>query len=167
MLQKGRTKFLFIVPGIAWVLVFTIFPLLYSFRLSFYQAKLGSPQRFIGLQNYIRAFSDYRWTGAVLVTLFFVFFSVILTVTLGLGLAMLFNRPIKGQRVFRSLFTIPMFTAPVALGYLGLTMFHEEVGAINTILRAIGLLHPPAWFSDVWMARWAIVIVDVWQWTPF
>ena len=167
MLQKGRTKLLFVVPGIAWVLIFTIFPLLYSLRLSFYQAKMGTPMRFIGLQNYVRAFSDYRWTNAVFVTLFFVFCSVLLTVSLGLGLAMLFNRPIRGQRVFRSLFTIPMFTAPVALGYLGLTMFHEEVGAINTILRALGMLHLPAWFSNVWMARWAIVIVDVWQWTPF
>jgi len=58
MLQKGRTKLLFVVPGIAWVLIFTIFPLLYSLRLSFYQAKMGTPMRFIGLQNYVRAFSD-------------------------------------------------------------------------------------------------------------
>ena len=89
------------------------------------------------------------------------------TVGLGLGLALLFNRPIRGQRTFRSLFTMPMFTAPIALGYLGLTIFHEDVGAVNTILRALGVANLPAWGSDVWTARMAIVIVDVWQWTPF
>ena len=90
-----------------------------------------------------------------------------LTVLLGLGLALLFNRPIRGQRVFRSLFTMPLFTAAIALGYLGLTIFHEQVGAVNTVLRALGMVNLPAWFSDVWLARMAIVLVDIWQWTPF
>jgi multiple sugar transport system permease protein len=167
MHTKSRAKHLFVLPGIIWVLAFTIFPLLYSLRLSFFQAKLGTPSRFIGLQNYIRAFGDYRWQNATFVTVFFVLCSVTLTVGLGLGLALLFHRPVRGQRVFRSVFTMPMFTAPIALGYLGLTIFHEDVGAVNTILRAVGVEHLPRWFSDIWMARLAIVIVDVWQWTPF
>jgi multiple sugar transport system permease protein len=93
--------------------------------------------------------------------------SVTLTVLLGLGLALLFNRPIRGQRIFRSLFTMPLFAAPIALGYLGLTIFHEQVGAVNSILRALGMVNLPGWFSDVWLARVAIVLVDSWQWTPF
>jgi multiple sugar transport system permease protein len=167
MHTKSRIKYLFVVPGIIWVLSFTVFPLLYSLRLSFYQAKMGTPWRFIGLQNYIRAFGDYRWQNATFVTVFFAVCSVTLTVGMGLGLALLFNRPLRGQRVFRSVFTMPMFTAPIALGYLGLTIFHEDVGAVNTILRALGDTNLPRWFSDIWMARLAIVIVDVWQWTPF
>ena len=167
MHTKSRAKHLFVLPGIIWVLAFTVFPLLYSLRLSFFQAKMGIPSRFIGLQNYVRAFGDYRWQNATFVTVFFVVCSVTLTVGLGLGLALLFHRPIRGQRVFRSLFTMPMFTAPIALGYLGLTIFHEDVGAVNTILRAVGVEHLPRWFSDIWMARMTIVIVDVWQWTPF
>ena len=134
MQHRSRIKFLFVLPGIIWVLAFTIFPLLYSLRLSFYQARMGNPERFVGLQNYIRAFGDYRWQNAVAVTLFFVLMSVTLTVGAGLALAMLFHRPIRGQRVFRALFTMPMFTAPIALGYLGLTIFHEDVGAVNTVL---------------------------------
>ncbi len=167
MQQRTRTKFLFVVPGIIWVLCFTIFPLLYSLRLSFMQAKMGTPSRFVGVQNYVRAFHDYRVADAASVTLFFVLCSVIFTVLLGLGLALIFNRAIRGQRAFRALFTMPMFTAPVALGYLGLTIFHEQVGAINTVLAALGVLNLPPWFSSVWLARLAVVIVDVWQWTPF
>ena len=129
--------------------------------------KDGESRTFVGLQNYIRAFGDYRWQNAVAVTLFFVLMSVTLTVGAGLALAMLFHRPIRGQRVFRALFTMPMFTAPIALGYLGLTIFHEDVGAVNTVLRALGVVNLPRWFSDIWMARLTIVLVDVWQWTPF
>ncbi len=166
-MQYSRVKYLFVLPGIVWVLVFTIFPLLYSLRLSFFYARLGREQRFVGLENFARAFTDYRFWNSLQVTLFFVGVSVTLTVLLGLGLALLFHRPMRGQRVFRSLFTMPLFTAPIALGYLGLTIFHEEVGAVNTVLRALGMVDLPRWFSDVWLARLAIVLVDVWQWTPF
>ncbi len=167
MQEQSRIKWLFVGPGILWVLVFTIFPLLYSLRLSFVRARLGQAQRFNGLKNFGRAFSDYRFWDTLEVTVLLVVVSVTLTVLLGLGLALLFNRPMRGQRLFRSLFTMPLFTAPIALGYLGLTIFHEQIGAVNTVLRALGMLDLPRWFSNVWLARLAIVLVDVWQWTPF
>jgi multiple sugar transport system permease protein len=148
------------------VLAFTIYPLIRSLFLSFTNTRMGKTGDFVGLQNYIRALGDYRFVNSVWVTLFFVVCSVVLTVGLGLGLALIFNRPIRGQRVFRSLFTLPMFTAPIALGYLGLTIFHEDVGAVNTILRAIGV-GSASWGSGRLDARAAIVLVDVWQWTPF
>jgi len=164
---RSKVKFLFVLPGILWVLAFTIYPLIRSLTLSFTNARMGRTGQFIGLQNYIRAVGDYRFQSSVGITLFFVICSVVLTVGIGLGLALLFNRPMRGQRVFRSLFTMPMFTAPIALGYLGLTIFHEDVGAVNTILRALGVANLPRWGSDIWTARAAIVLVDVWQWTPF
>jgi len=171
MAKKERIKYLFVGPGILWVLIFTIFPLLYSFRLSFFHARLGRPERFIWLDNFGRAFTDYRFWSVLEVTVFFVVFNVVLTVLIGLVLAMLVSRPLRkplrGQRVIRSLLTMPLFTAPIALGYLGLTIFHEEVGAINTVLRTMGMLNLPAWFSDPWLARLAISLVDIWQWTPF
>jgi multiple sugar transport system permease protein len=167
MQQQSRIKWLFVGPGIIWVLAFTIFPLLYSLRLSFMKARLGRPERFHGLENFRRAFSDYRFWDSLEVTLLFVLVSVTLTILLGLGLALLFHRPMRGQRIFRSLFTMPLFTAPIALGYLGLTIFHEDIGAVNTVLRALGMVDLPAWFSNVWLARLAIILVDVWQWTPF
>ncbi len=167
MLKRDRIKFLFVVPGIVWVLVFTMFPLLYSLRLSFFHARLVGDQEFIWLANFGRAFGDYRFWRVLRVTLFFVGVNVSVTVVLGLALALLFNRAMRGQRVFRSIFTMPLFTAPIALGYLGLTIFHEEVGAVNTVLRAMGMLDLPRWFSNIWLARIAISLVDIWQWTPF
>ena len=167
MLERSRLKWLFVGPGIIWVLAFTMFPLLYSLRLSFMRARLGQPQTWNGLKNYARAFTDYRFWDTLEVTVMFVIASVVLTVSMGLGLALLFNRPMPGRRIFRSLFTMPMFAAPIALGYLGLTIFHEQVGAVNTVLSALGMVNLPPWFSSVWLARLAILLVDVWQWTPF
>ncbi len=171
MRRKEPVKFLFVVPGIAWVALFTLFPLLYSLRLAFMKARLTGPQRFIWFSNFGQAFSDYRFWGVLVTTLYFVVFDVALTVALGLVLALIFSRPLRkalgGSRFFRSLFTMPMFTAPIALGYLGLTIFHEDVGAVNTVLKALGMINAPRWFSDVWLARFAISIVDIWQWTPF
>ena len=167
MLYKDRIKYLFVGPGIVWVLAFTLFPLLYSLRLSFLNARLGSDETFVALQNFARAGDDYRFWNALSISVFFVVVSVTVTVLLGLGLALLFNRQIRGLRVFRSVFTLPLFTAPIALGYLGLTIFHEDVGPINLALRALGMTEPPGWLHDVWAARAAIVLVDAWQWTPF
>jgi len=113
---RSKAKFFFVLPGILWVLAFTIYPLIRSLTLSFTNARMGKPGEFVGLQNYIRAFSDYRFINSAWITLFFVACSVLFTVGLGLGLALLFNRRIRGQRVFRSLFTLPMFTAPIAIG---------------------------------------------------
>jgi multiple sugar transport system permease protein len=166
-MQRSRMKYLFVLPGILWVLTFTIFPLLYSLRLSFFKARLGRPEKFIGLQNYVDAFKDYRFWDAMEVTLIFVIASTTITVLGGLGLALLFNREMRGQRVFRALFTMPIFTSAIAVGYLGLTIFHEQVGAVNTVLMALGMTHPPAWFSNIWLARLAVILVDTWQWTPF
>ncbi len=171
MIRREPIKFAFVVPGIVWVLVFTIFPLLYSLRLSFLHARLSGPQTFVWFQNFAQAFGDYKFWNSLSVTVYFVVFDVTLTVALGLGLALLFARPLRralrGNRFFRSLFTMPLFTAPIALGYLGLTIFHEEVGAVNTVLRALGAVTPPHWFSNIWLARLAISLVDIWQWTPF
>lgn len=166
-MQRSRIKYLFVLPGILWVLSFTIFPLLYSLRLSFMRARLGRPSKFIGLQNYIDAFQDYRFWNALEVSLIFVIASTVFTVLVGLGLALLFNREMRGQRVFRALFTMPIFTSAIAVGYLGLTIFHEQVGAVNTVLIALGMTDPPKWFSNVWLARMAVLLVDTWQWTPF
>jgi multiple sugar transport system permease protein len=171
MVKKERIKFLFVGPGIVWVLFFTVFPLLYSLRLSFFKARLGQEQTFIWLRNFGQAFGDYRFWAVLKVTIFFVGVDVLLSVFIGLVLALLVSRPlrkpIRGQRAIRSFLTMPLFTAPIALGYLALTLFHEEVGAINSILRAMGMLNLPNWFSMPWMARIAIAMVDIWQWTPF
>ncbi len=92
--------------------------------------------------------------------------SVGVTLVLGTLLALALNRGLRGSRAFRALSILPMFAAPIALGYLGMTIFYEQGGPINNIISGLGLQAVP-WLSN---GRWALVsilAVDVWQWTPF
>ena len=162
----NAAKYIFVLPGIIWVLVFTLFPLLYSLRMSVFESYLGLPERFVGFANYLRAFGDYQFWTALQVTVILVAISVCGTVLLGLLLALLFNQRIRGIRVLRALFTLPLFATPVAIGYLAITIYDEDTGPVNALLTSIGLHGIPWLSSPVWSVI-AVALVDIWQWTPF
>jgi multiple sugar transport system permease protein len=169
MKSRNRAGLFFLLPGVVWVLCFTLFPLLYSLGLSFTDKRIGRrprPVQFIGFENYADIFSDNRVSEVLEMTVFIVLGSVLLTVLLGILVAWLFNHDIPGLRVFRAILTLPIFAAPIALGQLGMILFNEQSGPINQMLRAIGA-GTVYWITDPWSARFAVLIVDVWQWTPF
>ncbi|HSV30842.1 MAG TPA: sugar ABC transporter permease [Atribacteraceae bacterium] len=163
MKEKGN---IFVLPAIGWVLLFTIFPLLYSLRVALSQVVFGRITGWAGLSNFARMFGDHRFWQVLQFTLYFVVASVTITVLLGLGLALIFNRKMRGLKFFRALLTTPLFAAPVAIGYLGVMLFNERSGPINVLLRTLGLPEG-AWLSNPAWARASVILVDVWQWTPF
>ena len=114
----------------------------------------------------INVLTDYRFWGAFRVTIIFVLGGLALSVGLGLLFALLFNRQIKGVQVFRTLSTMPLFTAPVALGYIFMIIFYENGGPINNFLTTIISKQVP-WLSNPNWAVFSILIADTWQWTPF
>lgn len=155
----------FVAPAVLWLVVFTIFPLLYSLYLSFHGSRFLRITRFVGLDNYRLVLTDYRFWQGFRVTLLFVVVGTIVSVILGLVLALLFNRPVRGVRLFRALATMPLFAAPVAVGYLSLIILYET-GPVNEVLRLLGLSRVP-WISHPFWAKLAVLYADVWQWTPF
>lgn len=170
--RRGRlnadkmAKYVFILPGVIWVLVFTIFPLIYSLRESFFESYLGLPEHFVGLDSFIRAFGDYQFWEALRITLILVVSSVTATVVLGLLLALLFHQNIRGIRVLRALFTLPLFATPVAVGYLGIIIFASDNGPVDAMLNAVGL-KGIAWLDSGTGSLAAVALTDIWQWTPF
>jgi multiple sugar transport system permease protein len=169
MAHRNRIGRLFLLPGVIWVLCFTLFPLLYSLYLSFTNKRLGRrnrPTEWIGTENYAEILSDNRVSEVLEMTVFIILGSVMLTVVLGTFIAWLFNHEIPGLRAFRAILTLPIFAAPIALGQLGMILFNEQSGPINHMITGLGL-DPVYWFTDPWSARFAVLIVDVWQWTPF
>jgi len=164
--DKDRSRILFIAPAIIWLLTFTLFPLLYSLYLSLHGSRFLRVTHFVGLENYRMVLTDYRFWQAFRVTLIFVVSNVAATTILGLLLALLFNHPIKGIRLFRTLSTIPLFAAPVAIGYICMIIFYEEGGPINNLLITLGM-NGINWISDPFWAKVAVCLADVWQWTPF
>jgi multiple sugar transport system permease protein len=164
--SRDRSRWVFLLPAVIWILAFTVFPLGYAIVSSLYSYRFGRRNEFIGLDNYARLFTDENLHNSLWVTLIFVFFTVSIQMVLGFGLALLLNREMRGKNLLRAIMVLPLFATPVALGYLGITIFYETNGPINAALRQIGIFTVP-WISNPFWAKVAIIIVDIWQWTPF
>jgi len=163
---QDRSRFVFLLPAVVWILAFTIFPLLYAVYNSFWSFRFGRRNEFVGFDNFARLFTDKNLHNGLWVTLIFVFFTVLIQMLLGFGLALLLNREMRGKNVLRAIMVLPLFATPVALGYLGITIFYETNGPINLLLRQMGMTGIP-WISNPFWAKVAIILVDIWQWTPF
>ncbi|MCS6827892.1 MAG: sugar ABC transporter permease, partial [Caldilinea sp.] len=159
-------KFFFIMPAVIWVLLFTIFPLLYALYTSFFSFRFGRINQFVGFANYFRLFTDANLHNGLRVTLTFVIITVTVQMLLGFGLALLLNREMRGKSVLRAIMVLPLFATPVAVGYLSITLFYEINGPINELLRALGGAGIP-WLSNPFWALVAVILIDIWQWTPF
>jgi multiple sugar transport system permease protein len=191
----SRNRFLFIAPAVLWVLAFTIFPLGYSLVMSFTKLEnrvevvrervpmvdeqgnpvlnaRGEPRTrtvtnrtevsewtWVGITNFTRVFNDGQVASAVRVTAIFVVVAVTVQIVLGMALAVLFNRALPARPLFRSVMILPIFATPIAVGYLFFTIFYEEGGPLS--FAGIPWLSSPGW------ALVSVIIVDVWQWTPF
>lgn len=164
--RRQPIKWLFILPSIVWVLSFTLFPFGYAIYTSLHSYRFGQINEFVGLNNYRRLLYDDVLHQDLITTLTIVSIAVSVEMLLGVGLALLFNREIRGKSVFRTIVTLPIFATPVAVGYLGITLFYEEGGPINSLITAIG--GPQiAWLSSPNGAKAAVIITDIWQWAPF
>lgn len=195
MRWTSRVRLLFLMPAVLWVLAFTIVPLVYSLYTAFHNVtnetvvnrvevprldKDGKPAlkpdgtprmktevvretvtkwEFVGLRNFARIFGDAVVWEAVKVTALFVAVGVSVQMALGLLLALLFNREMPGRSFLRTMMILPIFATPVAAGYLFFTIFYEEGGPLGW--TGIPWLSNPSW------ALVSVIIVDIWQWTPF
>ena len=155
----------FIIPTIAFLIVFNIFPLIYSLGYSFtdFRASSNAPAAFIGLQNYRDLLDDDHVWNNFSVTARYVLLSVGGQVLLGFGVAMLLNRRIPFKGLFTTLLLVPMMMSPVVVGLFWELLYSPSWGIIN---YALGL-GDFAWLSDPDVALYAIAITDIWMWSPF
>jgi len=156
---------LFIIPTIAFLIVFNIFPLIYSLGYSFtdFRASSNAPAEFVGLQNYRDLLEDEHVWNNFSVTARYVIVSVGGQVLLGFGVAMLLNRRIPFKGLFTTLLLVPMMMSPVVVGLFWALLYSPSWGIIN---YALGL-GDFAWLSDPDVALYAIAITDIWMWSPF
>ena len=156
---------LFIIPTIAFLIVFNIFPLIYSLGYSFtdFRASSNAPASFVGLQNYRDLLADDHVWNNFSVTARYVLLSVGGQVLLGFGVALLLNRRIPFKGLFTTLLLVPMMMSPVVVGLFWQLLYSPSWGIIN---YALGL-GDFAWLSDPDVALYAIAITDIWMWSPF
>ena len=162
--------YLFIAPAVLVMAGALLWPLAHSVWLSFHEWKLGTPQSaavFTGLENYRILLADPDTLTSLRVTLVFAFTVVVLELALGVGLALMLERPIRGMSVFRTIFIMPMMIAPIVVGLVWRYMYNEQFGPLAQVLRLLGVEKSPPWLSSPDWALASVIIADVWQWTPF
>lgn len=167
MVGLKRYKALFLVPGLAALVLVIVFPLLFTLRVSFSSWNVSSPEMdFIGFDNYVRMFSDERFWASIGRLALLGGGTVLIQYVLGFALAILTWREIKAQRFLRVLFLIPMMTTPVIMAAIWQMILHESLGPANDLLSRMGL-PTVKWLTDALPANLSVMMVEVWQWTPF
>ena len=163
-----KHKYIFLFPGLFVLIGILIFPIIFTIRLSLSGWNSYTPEmNFIGITNYIRLFTDDpRFWESFFRLSFLSVTTVILQYIIGFALALIVWREIKFKRFFRVIFLIPMMTTPVIMTVIWRTFFHESLGPVNDLLGNLGV-KPILWLSDPVIAKFTVIIVEVWQWTPF
>lgn len=160
---------LYLGPAVLVMAAACLYPVLSAFQLGLFDWSLGTPwseARWVGLANFVTAFSNPQVWSSLGTTLMFAAVCVGAEMVLGIALALALEHPVRGTAVFRTLFILPMMMAPIAVGLAWRYLFDAQFGLINAVLKLLGL-SAKTWLADPSLAFTAIVIADIWQWTPF
>jgi len=169
MRQRSWIAWLYIGPAAAVMAAACLYPVLSALQLGFYDWSMGTPwsaARWVGWDSFITAFGNPRVWSSLWTTLLFTVVCVSAEMLIGIALALALEKPVRGTAVFRTLFILPMMIAPIAVGLIWRYMFDAQFGVINALLQTLGF-DAMTWLADPTLAFAAIVIADIWQWTPF
>jgi raffinose/stachyose/melibiose transport system permease protein len=168
--QKRRKRlnlvpYAFILPALIFYVAFLVYPMIQSLIVSFHNWDGLSPtMTFAGLANYRRIFFDDRIARlAILNNIFWTVGTLVIPTSIGLGLAVALNQKIPGQTIFRAIFYGPGVLPLVAVGLIWTWMYNPHFGAVNLVLRGVGLGHlARGWLSDYSTALPAAFVTAIW-----
>ncbi len=157
-----------LLPGMAYLVLVRLLPALFTVVLSFthWNMQEGGWPRPVGFGNYAALAADTGFRGALGRTLLFMVVATAIELVLGLAIALLLNRPMPLRRTVRTIALAPMVLTPAVVGMIWYILFHAQIGPLNWLLALLGL-PSPGWLTSPNMAPLAILITDIWHWTPF
>jgi len=167
---EARLGWAMALPALSVIALVAIGPILWAIWESLHLHDLRMPwlgRRFIGAQNYIEAFSDSRFWGAIGHTVVFAAASVTIELVVGLALAMAVDSMTRGRGVVRTAMLLPWAVPTVVVGLVWRFMFETPGGLVNTVLVRAGVTAPPIWFADPVAAWVPVILADVWKTAPF
>ena len=156
-------------PSVALLLVFGLYPILYSLWLTFFKRNPATRvEKFDPAWNWSKLMGDERVWDALQVTLTYTFVAIVLQLVLGMLIALLLDTDRRGFGLLRALMTLPLVVPPAVTGMMFLLMYDGSFGVISHALYDLGILSKdsPLLASHA-TALYAVILVDVWQWTPF
>jgi len=163
-----HTVAVMLMPAVVFLVMMIILPVAYALFLSLHEWNGGrTAPLFIGLDNYrVIAAGDPRFWGALGRTVTFTIVAVALQTVLGIGTALILRREFVGQKLFRTIFILPMVLTPAAVALLWRLMYHPTLGVFNYMLGTVGVTEGVDWLVNPRIALFSLIIVDVWQFTP-
>ncbi|WP_159619160.1 carbohydrate ABC transporter permease [Ruania rhizosphaerae] len=160
--HDNKAGYLFLLPWLVGLFVFTLGPILASLYLSLTDYSLIQAPNFLGLDNYERMLTDDRLHQSLKVTLIYVGVGVPLQLALALGVAVLLNKGMRGLAFYRSVFYLPsMLGSSVAIALLWRQIF-GTTGLVNQVLQLLGLDATTGYVSDPDYALWTLILLNVW-----
>jgi multiple sugar transport system permease protein len=164
--SKGYFRLIF--PTMFVYSLVTIVPIAYLLYTSFHKSSIYNPgiSEFVGFGNYAQLLKSSEFWRSLQFTFIFTCGSVVIEFILGFTIAMLFHRSFVGLKFARSILIIPMVLAPIIVALTWKMAYDPSFGIINYLLSLIGI-EGPSWLGDSHYAVISIILVDVWQWTPY
>src|SRR5215212_1366537 len=166
---ERNLAWLLVAPMLFMFVVFAILPSLTAILYAFSHIRLhrsGMLRTFIGFDNFQRAFNDPLVRQSAVTTLKWALTVTAVEILLGLGLALLLAHGVRGRAIFTSLLVIPIIMPPVAVSIMWFFMYDYNFGILDYLLNQVGF-PSVLWLSDPNIALYAMMVVDVWQATPF
>jgi ABC-type sugar transport system permease subunit len=170
MKNSSRSALYFLLPSCFVVGLFSIFPIVESFRLSFYRLILTLPwlgQRNVGLENYSDLLSDPVARDSIRTTLIFIAVTIPLELVLGLGIALVLNQTLRGRGLLRAVVLIPWAIPTVVSSQMWRFIFNDRYGLVNFALFGADTSSYIAPLADPYLAMIAIMAAEIWKTTPF
>ncbi|MGC8777066.1 MAG: carbohydrate ABC transporter permease [Candidatus Caldatribacteriaceae bacterium] len=165
--SKKITSFFMILPLLIVFLGLTVYPFAYMIYMSFHRYTLASWEKpeFIGLRNYREIWQDRTARSSVDFTVLLLLTAVPMEILLGIGIAFLL-RDFFGEKTLRSVLLLPMMVPAVVAGIAWKMLYNFEFGPINYFLSLFGF-PKISWLGTQLFSRLGVILIDVWQWTPF
>jgi trehalose/maltose transport system permease protein len=163
---ERRTAYYMILPTVFIILVVAFYPILYSLVLSVTDSNINVFGSFVGLENYVNMFQNVEFREGLVNTVVYTVISVFFEFIIGLAIALAINRAFRGRGLVRAAVLVPWAFPTVISAVMWRLMFQDQVGIINYVANAIGLISEPI-LSDRTLLLIAAIVVDVWKTTPF
>jgi len=163
---ERRTAYYMILPTVFIILVVALYPILYSLVLSVTDSNINVFGSFVGLENYVNMFQNVEFREGLVNTVVYTVISVFFEFIIGLAIALAINRAFRGRGLVRAAVLVPWAFPTVISAVMWRLMFQDQVGVINYVANAIGLISEPI-LSDRTLLLIAAILVDVWKTTPF
>lgn len=162
-------KWLLVAPAVILILALSVYPLLFSIWVLFVNYDFTVPGHgFVGLRNFTRVLTDPVARWSLWVTILLSTINVAIEFLLGLALALAMVKNFRGRGIIMSLLIIPLFISPVIVGQAWALLLQRPFGPTNYILSQIlGFEVTIGWLTQAPWNFIALILADVWQWTPF